>query len=131
VRTFNWLPAAPYSDFRLYVGCPYGAVSTWAVAIGRKHIPVLAKPKPCARDAPLPLTRKTAGIYVEVAHRREYGVGLGSLVRLTGGGDLPRDIVQKVDGQVEMHGLATLAGRGLARPEQTIQMASGLRRLMS
>ena len=48
----------------------------------------------------------------EVADRPERGVSLGPLVRLTGRGDLRGDVVEEVDGQVEVRAVATSLRRG-------------------
>jgi hypothetical protein len=55
---------------------------------------------------------------LEVAHRPRDRVGLGTLAGLSGGGDLRRNVVQEVDGQIELAGVTAALGGELARPRR-------------
>src|SRR5450631_406604 len=56
---------------------------------------------------------------VKVADRPEDHLGLGALMRLPGGRDLGRDVMQEIDGRVELGAVATLFGCDRARLERS------------
>ena len=98
------------------------------VAAG-EHVRIEAEP--ILRERPLEVDREEAVVRsrhdpdrhrrpcLEVAHRLEYRVGFGSLMRLAGRSHLRWDVVEEVDGRVELRAVAVAFGGGLARPQRS------------